>query len=83
MHQRRPLTPENHARVKKLGYAKSKRVRIYGEEFEVVSEPFSEGNLIGIEVVGRRDFDVRVVHLPVTLTQALREEEEELLAKAA
>jgi hypothetical protein len=81
MNQRRPLSPQNHARVKKLGYAKSKRMRIYGEEFEVVSDPFSEDNLIGIKVAGRRNFEVRVVHLPVTLVLALREEE--TLTKAA
>jgi hypothetical protein len=30
------------ARIKHLGYAKSGRVRLYGEEFEVVSDPCQE-----------------------------------------
>ena len=74
MNQRRALSTEAHAHIKKLGYTRSKRIRIYGEEFEIVSEPFHEGNGIGIEVVTRTDLQVRVLHLPVTLTQSLREE---------
>src|SRR6202035_6098873 len=30
--------------VKHLGYATSRRIRLYGEEFEVVSDPFPEAN---------------------------------------
>ena len=32
------------AQVKRLGYETSKRIRLYGEEFEVVSDPFPEAN---------------------------------------
>jgi hypothetical protein len=31
------------AHLKHLGYAISRRIRLYGEEFEVVSDPFPEG----------------------------------------
>jgi hypothetical protein len=80
MNQRHALSIEAHAHIKKLGYARSKRVRIYGEEFEIVSDPFVEGKGIAVEVVTPTDLRVRVLHLPVTLTQSLREE---TLAKAA
>jgi len=32
------------AHVKRLGYETSKRIRLYGEEFEVVSDPFPAAN---------------------------------------
>ena len=32
------------AQVKRLGYAAAKRIRLYGEEFEVVSDPFPEAD---------------------------------------
>jgi hypothetical protein len=32
------------AHVKRLGYGMSKHIRLYGEEFEVVSDPFPEAN---------------------------------------
>jgi hypothetical protein len=39
-----PSVSEICARVKDLGYATSERNRLYGEEFEVVSDPFPEAN---------------------------------------
>ena len=35
------------AHVKHLGYATSGRIRLYGEEFEVVSDPFLK--LVGLQ----------------------------------
>ena len=36
------------ARVKMLGYTTAGRVRLYGEELEIVSEPFPEANGIAV-----------------------------------
>jgi hypothetical protein len=38
------------AHVKHLGYATSGRIRLYGEEFEVVSDPFPEAGGIAVHV---------------------------------
>jgi len=83
--QRRPLPPEACARMQKLGYARSKQIRMYGQEFELVSDPFVEGNGIGIEVVTGTDLQVRVLRLPVMVTQSVLEETfvEETFALAA
>jgi hypothetical protein len=38
-------------RIKELGFAPSKRVRMYGESFEIVSEPFPEGDGISVYAI--------------------------------
>jgi len=57
-------------RLKNMGYAESKRIRIYGEEIEVVSNPFPDGNSIAVRGISKRDAGVRVVRLPVPVWQA-------------
>jgi hypothetical protein len=58
------------ARVKHLGYAPSERIRVYGEEFEVVSDPFPEANGIAVHVTTRKDPSIRVLRLPATVLQS-------------
>jgi hypothetical protein len=60
------------ARIKYLGYAASRHVRIYGEEYELLSDPFPQANLIAIRAKARRDSSVRVITLPVTITQNVK-----------
>ncbi len=60
------------ARVKHLGYTTSGRVRLYGEEFEVVSEPFPEANGIAVHVKSRKNPNVRVLRLPSTVVQTAK-----------
>jgi len=60
------------ARVKHLGYTTSGRVRLYGEEFEVVSEPFADSEGIAVHAKSRKNPNVRVVRLPATVVQSAR-----------
>jgi hypothetical protein len=60
------------AKVKNLGYTTSMRVRLYGEEFEVVSEPFPRANGIAVHVKSGRDAKVRVLQLPATVIQTVK-----------
>jgi hypothetical protein len=60
------------ARVKHLGYTTSGRVRLYGEEFEVVSEPFPKDNGIAVQVKSRKNPNVRVLRLPSTVVQTVK-----------
>ncbi len=36
------ISAEICAKLKALGYARSNRIRLYGEEYEVVSDPFGK-----------------------------------------
>ena len=62
------------ARIKKMGYARSKRVRMYGQEFQVVSDPFADGGGFAVEVISLSDTRVRTLRLPHTLIHGLGKE---------
>lgn len=57
------------ARVKHLGYSISRRIRLYGEEFEVVSDPFPDAGGIAVHVTTNKDSAIRVLQIPVTVLQ--------------
>lgn len=55
------------AQIKKFGYAASRKIRIYGEEFEVLSDPFPSDGGIAIHVRSRRTTEARLLQLPATV----------------
>ena len=57
--------------MKRLGYGARQRIRLYGEEFEVISDPFPEAEGIAVQVKGK-GANIRVVQLPATLLQSVR-----------
>ncbi len=67
-----PSIAEVCARVRHLGYARSSRVRLYGEEFEVVSDPFPEADGVAVHVTSKKDSKIRVLQLPATVLQSVR-----------
>jgi hypothetical protein len=56
---------ENCARIKGLGYVASKHIKMYGERFELVSDPVQEGDCIVVQVICEHDPTVRTLRLPV------------------
>jgi hypothetical protein len=58
-------------RLKNIGYAVSKRIRIYGEEFEVTSNPYPDGKGISVRALSKREREARVVHLPLPVLQTV------------
>ena len=60
------------AHLKHLGYAISRRIRLYGEEFEVVSDPFPEAGGIAVHVTTKKDSSTRVLQIPATVLQGAR-----------
>ena len=57
------------AQLQKMGYAESKRIRIYGEEFEAVSNPFPNGDGIAIRAFSKRETQARTLQLPLPVVQ--------------
>ena len=55
------------AQIKQRGYAQSQVVRIYGEEFEILSDPFPNDVGVAIRARSRRTSQVRALQLPATL----------------
>lgn len=60
------------ASVKRLGYAARQHVRLYGEEFELISDPFPEADGIAVNAKSKKGPHVRVVRLPATVLQSVR-----------
>ena len=49
-----PSIAEICASVKRLGYGVSQSIRLYGEDFEVISDPFPEAGGIAVSVRTKR-----------------------------
>ena len=62
-------------RIKQLGYVASRRVRIYGEEFELLSDPFPQADQIAIRAKAKSDSRGRILRLPVTIVQVGRRQQ--------
>jgi hypothetical protein len=60
------------AHIKHLGYATSRRIRLYGEEFEVVSDPFPEADGVAVHVTTKKDSSIRVLRIPATVLQSAK-----------
>jgi hypothetical protein len=60
------------AHVKHLGYAISRRIRLYGEDFEVVSDPFPEAGGIAVHVTTKKDSTIRMLQIPATVLQSAK-----------
>ena len=53
-----------------LGYARSNRVRLYGQEVELVSDPFTqEDGGIAVEVAAKEQSETRTLKLPLSVVQ--------------
>ncbi len=60
------------AYVKDLGFSASRRVRLYGEDFEVVSDPFPDAGGIAVHVTTKKDSKVRALQIPATVLHSVK-----------
>jgi hypothetical protein len=84
-HSRLEEQPEEHRRrtqpstvcetIRRLGYAQNNQVRLYGEVFELTSDPFSLGdNLVFVDGLERESGRVRRVRIPPTIVQLAKKD---------
>jgi hypothetical protein len=57
-------------RVKQLGYYTSKTFKLYGEEYEGLSDPFMDGNNVALHVRTKQRAEIRTLRLPSTILQS-------------
>ena len=62
---------EKCARLKDLGYIASTHITMYGERFELVSDPVQEGDCIVVQVLSGKDPTIRRLQLPVSILLGL------------
>ena len=58
-------------RLMGLGYIAGKRVTLYGEHFEIASDPFIDGNWVAVRVIGENDPTIQTIRLPVSILLGL------------
>ena len=65
----RSLEGETCQKLISLGYARSKKVRLYGQEIRLVSDPFPAENGIAVDAVGTGETKTRRINLPLSVLQ--------------
>jgi hypothetical protein len=60
-------------KIRNLGYATSKHVTIYGEHFEIMSDPFPEDEGIAVHAVSRNSSTPRILRLPMSILVGLKD----------
>ena len=60
------------AQVEHLGYAAARRIRLYGEEFEVVSDPFPDADGVAVHVTTKKDPSIRLLRIPMRVLQSAK-----------
>jgi hypothetical protein len=58
-------------RLKALGYAHPNRIRMYGEEFDLTSNPIPEDNGFAIEAISRTSGQPRKLRIPLSILQMI------------
>ncbi|PYX89694.1 MAG: hypothetical protein DMG68_04230 [Acidobacteria bacterium] len=62
-------------RLKLLGYAQNKQMRIYGQVFEVLSDPVMVGDhLVFVDAIERKSGAARRVFIPLTTLHMVQRE---------
>ncbi len=62
-------------RLKRFGYAQNQQLTLYGEVFEVLSDPFVIGpNLVFVDARERRSGSVRRVRVPLNIVEMAKRE---------
>jgi len=54
-----------------MGFKELMRINMYGERFEIVSDPFDEGNCIAVRATSGTDPAIRTVLLPIAILLGL------------
>ena len=60
-------------RLKRMGYSEGQRIRLYGQEFDLTSDPFAiYENLVFVDGVERKSGVARRVRVPLPVVQMIR-----------
>ena len=60
-------------RLQRLGFGSGRRLRLYGEEFELISNPVPEGDGYSVTGISRKS-GLRHVRIPVSVTHTIEQE---------
>lgn len=61
-------------KLKSLGFAQTKQMRLYGVELELISDPiFAEGDVVFVEAIEKKSRRPRRVHIPLNIVNMATE----------
>lgn len=58
-------------KIMDLGYVAGKRVNLYGQHFEIASDPFVDGDWVAVRVTSQNDPTIQTIRLPVSILVGL------------
>jgi hypothetical protein len=58
---------EDCLRIKDLGYGSSNHIRLYGQQFEIVSDPIPDGDGVSVQVTSAAEPVKRTLRLPTSI----------------
>lgn len=58
-------------KIRDLGFTAFRHIKMYGERFEIVSDPFDEGDCVAVHATSGNDPEIRTVRLPVAILVGL------------
>jgi len=58
-------------RIMALGYVAGKRVNLYGQYFEIASDPFVDGDWVAVRVTSQNDPTIQTIRLPISILVGL------------
>ena len=58
---------EDCLRIKDLGYGSSNHIRMYGQQFEIVSDPIPDGDGVSVQVTSAAEPAKRTLRLPTSI----------------
>ena len=61
-------------RLTALGYAQHNKIRLYGEELELITDASPDGEGFAVEGIARRTGKLRRIRIPLTVVQTVRRE---------
>ena len=54
-------------KIRKLGFAASMHINMYGERFEIVSDPFDDEDCIAVRATSGNNPEIRTLRLPIAI----------------
>ena len=64
---------ETCSRIKELGYGMAGHINLYGQRFQIVSDPFPDGQGVSVQAITATDPTRRPLRLPVSLLIGLKD----------
>ena len=65
------ISSDNCAQIRDLGFTASMHIKLYGERFKIVSDPFDEGDGVAVHATSGNDPEIRTLQLPIAILVGL------------